>query len=428
LIFLQPGLYVEKGMMLKMERNKSDEYTFGVDEKETLDKLNLVESSVEKNLQENGKGELVSTKYYSKFVVNVNGMDVELKDVFITAEKDDKGQMSYHFRWIKENENGEKTIEERLTINSDGKILPNSDLAKYLGEELNIEEVMNENDQEKDRLKGVSKKIEPKKMKKQENEKQEENDETQEIAEDLEAQGEDLELINIRKIKDPNVKQRMPEVFGEAEEHAQAYSKKLGKYVMLENKDGKWQINDKVEPAKPTMRSIISIDEQGEKIEREVPHALMKTNSDDKEIAVTYGQYGEINIETVDVLPCQERIARGVREQGETSKGEESAELRRQFETSGKEYTHNLAHQVEKIEEAQKESNQVESNEISENNYIPNTDTTWKELMEETEESLPELVERYNKDMAASGGKEEPKNIIQRIIDDYQMVSHEHKR
>ena len=403
-----------------MERNKSDEYTFGVDEKETLDKLNLVESSVEKNLQENGKGELVSTKYYSKFVVNVNGMDVELKDVFITAEKDDKGQMSYHFRWIKENENGEKAIEERLTINSDGKILPNSDLAKYLGEELNIEEVMNENDQEKDRLKGVSKKIEPKenekKMKKQENEKQEENDETQEIAEDLEAQGEDLELINIRKIKDSNVKQRMPEVFGDAEEHAQAYSKKLGKYVMLENKDGKWQINDKVEPAKPTMRSIISIDEQGEKIEREVPHALMKTNSDDKEIAVTYGQYGEINIETVDVLPCQERIARGVREQGETSKGEESAELRRQFETSGKEYTHNLAHQVEKIEEAQKESNQVEPN------------TTWKELMEETEESLPELVERYNKDMAASGGKEEPKNIIQRIIDDYQMVSHEHKR
>ena len=51
-----------------------------------------------------------------------------------------------------------------------------------------------------------------------------------------------------------------------------------------------------------------------------------------------------------------------------------------------------------------------------------------EELMEETGESLPELVERYNKDMAASGGKEEPKNIIQRIIEDYQMVSHEHKR
>ena len=42
--------------------------------------------------------------------------------------------------------------------------------------------------------------------------------------------------------------------------------------------------------------------------------------------------------------------------------------------------------------------------------------------------NFKELVERYNKDMAASGGKEEPKNIIQRIIDDYQMVSHEHKR
>ena len=114
-----------------MERNKSDEYTFGVDEKETLDKLDVVEASVEKDLLEKGNGELVSTKYYSKFVVNVNGMDVELKDVFITAEKDDKGQMSYHFRWIKENENGEKVVEERLTINSDGKVLSNSDLAKY---------------------------------------------------------------------------------------------------------------------------------------------------------------------------------------------------------------------------------------------------------------------------------------------------------
>lgn len=42
-----------------MERNKSDEYTFGVDEKETLDKLDVVEASVEKDLLEKGNGELV---------------------------------------------------------------------------------------------------------------------------------------------------------------------------------------------------------------------------------------------------------------------------------------------------------------------------------------------------------------------------------
>ena len=48
--------------------------------------------------------------------------------------------------------------------------------------------------------------------------------------------------------------------------------------------------------------------------------------------------------------------------------------------------------------------------------------------MEETGESLPQLVERFNKDMAKSDGKEEPKSIVQNIIDDYKMVSHEHTR
>ena len=43
-----------------------------------------------------------------------------------------------------------------------------------------------------------------------------------------------------------------------------------------------------------------------------------KINREDKEIAVNIGQYGEISIETVDVLPCQERVARGVREDGST--------------------------------------------------------------------------------------------------------------
>ena len=39
-------------------------------------------------------------------------------------------------------------------------------------------------------------------------------------------------------------------------------------------------------------------------------------------------------------------------------------------------------------------------NQISETDYIPNTDTTWKELMEETGESLPDLINRYNDDMS----------------------------
>ena len=410
-----------------MEDNKTEQYTFTPEEKEILEKLNVVEASVNaQNIQEKNQRELVATKYYSEFVINTDNGPITLKDVFITAEQDQNGKTSYHFRWINENEKGEQVIEECLSIDANGKVHATGDLAKYLGEELNIEELIESNDLEKGRLKGVSEKIS-----KVEKDKQNNNEEK--IDEDLKEQGQDLELINVREIKDiQNIKERNPEVFGDSDEHAQGYSKKLGKFVMLEKvqdgKKSKWQLNEKIQPAQRTLRTIISIDEKGEKIERKVPYALMKTNRSDKEIAVTYGQYGTVNIQTVDVLPCQERVARQVREQGEDGNGQEDAQIRRDFKAGGKEYTHDLAHQVEEIEEMKEEGNQKPVNQISENDYIPNTGTTWKELMEDTGESLPTLIERYNRDMAKAEGQTDSKSVVQNIIDDYQMVSHEHER
>lgn len=410
-----------------MEDNKTEQYTFAPEEKEILEKLNVVEASVNaQNIQEKNQRELVATKYYSEFVINTDNGPITLKDVFITAEQDQNGKTSYHFRWINENEKGEQVIEECLSIDANGKVHATGDLAKYLGEELNIEELIESNDLEKGRLKGVSEKI-------SKVEKDEQDNNEEKIDEDLKEQGQDLELINVREIKDiQNIKERNPEVFGDSDEHAQGYSKKLGKFVMLEKvqngKKSKWQLNEKIQPAQRTLRTIISIDEKGEKIEREVPYALMKTNRSDKEIAVTYGPYGIVNIQTVDVLPCQERIARQVREQGEDGNGQEDAQIRRDFNAGGREYTHDLAHQVEEIEEMKEEGNQKPVNQISENDYIPNTGTTWKELMEDTGESLPTLIERYNRDMAKAEGQTDSKSVVQNIIDDYQMVSHEHER
>ena len=424
-----------------MEKSKTTEqYTFGADEKETLQKISIVEASVGQNIQEKNQRELLSTRYYSEFVVNTKNGPVTLNNVFITAEKDQQGNMSYHFRWIHEGENGEQTIEENLVVDKNGKVYTTGGLKDYLGDaEINVDELMAENDDiEKGRLKGISEKTQTQNAEKIMNEQNgkeqksdKQNDETQEIEEDLKSQGQDLELINIRRIKDQYVADRMPEVFGDSDEHAQAYSKKLNKFVMLEKNnqaEGQWQINDKVQPAQTTLRTIISIGENGEKIEKKVPYALMKTNRSDKEIAVNIGQYGEINIETVDVLPCQERIARGVREQGEGLNKQESAQVRRDFQTQGKEYTHELAHQVGNIEDAQKEANQTVDYDITESDYIPNTETTWGELMEETGESLPQLVERFNREVTNSDGNEEPKSIVQSIIDDYKMITHEHTR
>lgn len=412
-----------------MENNKTEQYTFAPEEKEILQKLNVVEASVNaQNIQEKNQREIVATKYYSEFVINTEKGPITLKDVFITAEQDQNGKTSYHFRWINENEKGEQVVSECLAIDADGKVKTSGDLAKYLGEELDIEDLIESNDLEKGRLKGASEKVS--KFKKDEQDNSQKGKE-QEIEQDLQEQGQDLELTNIREIKDiQNIKERMPEVFSDSDEHAQGYSKTLGKFVMIEKvQDGgksKWQLNEKVQPAQTTLRTIISIDEKGEKIEKKVPYALMKTNRSDKEIAVSYGQYGTVNIETVDVLPCQERVARQVREQGEGGNGQEDAQIRRDFKAGGKEYTHDFAHQVEEIEETKEENDQEPENQITEEDYIPNTKMTWKELMEETGESLPQLVERYNRDMAKAG-QSDSQSVVQSIIDDYEAVSHEPK-
>ena len=409
-----------------MENNKTEQYTFAPEEKEILQKMDVVEASVNaQNIQEKNQREIVATKYYSEFVINTEKGPITLKDVFITAEQDQNGKTSYHFRWINENEKGEQVVSECLAIDADGKVKTSGDLAKYLGEELDIEDLIESNDLEKGRLKGASEKVSKLEKDEQDNSKE------QEIDQDLQEQGQDLGLTNIREIKDiQNIKERNPDVFGDSDEHAQGYSQTLGRFVMVEKvQDGgksRWQLNEKVQPAQTTLRTIISIDEKGEKIEKKVPYALMKTNRSDKEIAVSYGPYGTVNIETVDVLPCQERVARQVREQGEDGNGQEDAQIRRDFKAGGKEYTHDFAHQVEEIEETKMENDQEPENQITEEDYIPNTKMTWKELMEETGESLPQLVERYNRDMAKAG-QSDSQSVVQSIIDDYEAVSHEHK-
>ena len=419
-----------------MEKSDSRQFTFTPDEKETLEKLNVVEASVDSHIKQR-QGQLLSTRYYSEFVINTKKGPVTLNNVFVTAESNKDGKVSYHFRWLKENENGEQTIEEDIVIDSDGKVFVADELGDYLGNaEIDIDELMLENDKEQGRLKGISERGKSEEIRKalkgkskdsKENEKSKDDEEkAEDIEQDLEAQGEDLGIISYRKIKDPNVAKRMPEVFGQGEEDGIAYSNKLNRFVMVTKEEGNYKVNDNVEVGKTAWRSIISIDENGEKIERKVPHSLMKVkNNDKREIAVNIGQYGDIDIETVDVLPCQERIARGVRTQGEGLEKEESYLVRHEFETEGKEYKHDLAHQVKEIEEDNID-NGIKDTDITEKDYIPNTQMTWGELMDETGDSLPALVERYNREMTKEGA--DSKKAVETIEADYQNVSHERNK
>ena len=410
-----------------MEENKSAQYTFGPEEKQILAILDSFEQELQARLQENN-GEVENIKYYEKFKMG----DIDFNNIFITTEKDAEGNFTFHVY-------SGSSSNEILAVDKDGKvssIIP--ELEAYLSN-INLEEVIAENEKEPGRLKGISEKMTSEEVKemlegkeKIVDEEEQETDEQQEdkgetteekIKKDLEEQGEDLEISNYRKIKDKNVAERMPQVFGNSEENGIAYSNKLNRFIMLTKVNGKFKINDNVEPAQTAWKTIISIDENGESIEKRVPHALMETSNDKQEIAITYGPYGEIDIETVEVLPCDERIARGVRMQGEDATQEESYQIRNEFETEGTEYSHELAHQVNEVENAQRDSGQVDMN-ITEEDYIPNTQKTWGELVDETGESLVKLVERYNREMQKPDA--EPKKVVEIIEADYGAISHEH--
>lgn len=414
-------------------------------------KLNDVSESVKQTIQENDK-KLIETRYYKEFVLNTKQGQLVLNDVFITLERNKEGDMEYHFRWAKENEQGEMTIEEKMMADKDGNVYSIEALRGYFeSTTLDMDTVLSKNDKERGRLRAIAEeKEENKKGKKEEEAKEPQNEEQEEkkAKEDLKKDDKDIEISKFRKIKDNHLQERMPNVFDNNSEYAIAYSTTLGSFVVLEAKEGidengklskQWKVNENVQTAGANYRSIISISENGDKVERKVPYALLRTNRADKEIAITLEaqNYGELDIETVDVMPCQERVSRQVRTQGDGIEKQETLETRREFEKSGTQdgvnkKAHEIAHGFENAEEDQKEDGEaVDPSVIDANTPIPDSDMTWGELSEETGENILKLVERYNREKAEiqeKGEKPESENIIQIIINDYKAISHEHRR
>lgn len=408
-----------------MEENKT---TFGPDEKDTLEILTAFERELEEKLQES-KGEIERVKYYEKF--SVNGID--FNNMFITTEKDVDGNITYHL-YCGDSSN------EIISIDSQGQVsIKNPELKKYLSEiGFDLEKIMEENEQDPKKLKGVSEKATPEEMKKalkgkkqeqagDEQQDQEQDEETQAIEEDLEEQGEDLEISSYKKIKDNHLDERMPEVFKNGQEDGIAFSNKLNRFVIISKVNGQYQVNENIEPARMTWRTIISIDEKGEKVERKVPYALMKVpNNPKKEVAVTIGDYGIVDIETVDVLPGQQRLARQVRVEGQGLEHEETRETRRDFQTQGQYYNRDIVEGVNELEQIESEQGSIDY-ERTEDDYIPGTEPprTWGELMKETGESLPKLIERYDREMAKEGA--DSQEVVDTIEQDLKNVGHTHE-
>lgn len=392
-------------------------------QKDIFEILALFEQELDERMQES-KGEVERVKYYETF--SINGID--FKNIFITTEKDVDGNITYHL-YCGDSSN------EILSIDSDGKvIIKNEDLEKYI-DEIDLESLMKENEKTPGRLKGISEKATPEEMeqvlkgqnKEDDIENEEQDEETQEIEHDLEEQGEDLGISKYRKIKDTNVAERMPDVFGNGNENGLAYSNKLHRYVMISKQNGQYQLNENVEPAKMTWKSVISIESNPQSVGRKYPHALMDTNRDDKKIAVIIGPYGEIDIETVEVRTCKEKveyISREVRSEGEGLDKQQSYKLTQESKESGKNGETDIGNGQEQIEQEQRDTNQTVDDQTTEDDYIPNTEMKWKVLMEETGESLPKLIERYNKEIE---NNTDSKKAVEAIENDYARVNHQHE-
>ena len=410
-------------------------------------KLNDVSESVKQTIQENDK-KLIETRYYKEFVLNTKQGQLVLNDVFITLERNKEGDMEYHFRWAKENEQGEMTIEEKMMADKDGNVYSIEALREYFeNTTLDMDTALSKNDKERGRLRAIAEEKEENKKDKEETKApQNEEQEEKKAEEDIKKEDKDIEISKFRRIKDNHLQERMPNVFNNNAEYAIAYSATLGSFVVLEAREEidekgelrkNWKVNENVQTAGANYRSIISISENGDKVERKVPYALLRTNKADKEIAITLEaqNYGELDIETVDVMPCQERVSRQVRTQGDGIEKQETLETRREFEKAGTQdgvnkKAHEIAHGFENAEEDQKEDGEaIDPSMIDANTPIPDSDMTWGELSEETGENILKLVERYNREKAEiqeKGEKPESENIIQTILYDYKNVNREH--
>ena len=178
-------------------------------------KLNDVSESVKQTIQENDK-KLIETRYYKEFVLNTKQGQLVLNDVFITLERNKEGDMEYHFRWAKENEQGEMTIEEKMMADKDGNVYSIEALREYFeNTTLDMDTVLSKNDKERGRLRAIVEEKEENKKDKEEETKAPQNEEQEEkkAEEDLKKEDKDIEISKFRRIKDNHLQERMPNVF-----------------------------------------------------------------------------------------------------------------------------------------------------------------------------------------------------------------------
>lgn len=420
-----------------MKENKTEKYTFGPDEKATLEILGSFESEFEQiqtqkqkqnqnqnKDQENAKLRLV--KYYESFKISKS----EISGIFLAEQQDADGNISYHLYF-------QSPSNEILSVDHEGNVKMKPQWEQVIGY-IDFEKCMYINDRQEGRLKGISEKTEPEeiqerlqniKVQKQDEQKEEhessqqeeekEQDEEEEkleeqIEKDLSGENqEDLGISYYRQIKDANFEEQIGMNLKGYQEIGLAYSKTKNAFIFVGKKDGHYQQVEGFEQAQPTYKTVMSIDEKGENVEKEVPHAIMETSNPEKGVSITIGQYGYIEVGTVERTSCNKLIKRQVREQGQGIEGQEEAEITREFATEGKYYADEIVHKREILEREY---------DVTETDIEELKDLDIEELIEEEADRVKiskEGFKRYVKEASGKTLKEKISNAQDEIIEEY---------
>lgn len=379
-------------------------------EKETIKKIEDFQSDLMDNL--NNWDEIFKVEYYSKLrffrTIEVNG-DFYIATITTADEKtktaiyagDSRNLLGY--------------VDEQGNIEFVDELLKNLDISLTIKdlENMNLENLRGKSEEAKSKeLEKYLQEEDNKKKEKNENKYDEENDgeendgeendgegktEQEQVDQELsEENGEDLEISYYREIKDDQMQKEFPDKFSGAESIGLAYSKAMNRFIMAMKTNGRFKKVDGFKPAKPTLRTVISMNEDGSKIERKSPHALMQTDDDRKEVSVTIGQYGYTETGIVDRLPCNERIEHQVREDGQTEAGKTNKDMRYTINNEGKEEIHEWVHEFSKNEEIGLKTQNLEAIDGSRQIKLKNgTITTLQQEADKDKVSLKEFVRTF---------------------------------
>ena len=357
-----------------MAKGKSAPYSLGVNEKELLEILESFQQEFSELNKENGR-KMTRLEYYGI----VETKKSEIPGLFVTVQQSADGKTSYHL-YFQSPQNEIGTVDENGNIN----------IKEAWRDKLSLEDIERcIGNKKQEGLKGISEEKEPHEMtqrlreskKEEPTEEQEDDKKEEQIQSDIGGQ-ENLEISYYRQITDINFGEQIGMNLNGYQEIGLAFSETKNAFILVGKKDGVFQQVDGFKLAQPTIKKVISIDEQGENVETEVPHALMETNNPDKELSITIGQYGYIEVGTIDRLPCNKRVKRHVGEVGEGDEGRTDAVVNDAIMSSGEEGLDDWAKGKKEQGLGTRESANVPE-EISHGNsrdYILGTNVTWGEL------------------------------------------------